>query len=115
MNRKNGICFSVILVLLFISLIVTYYYEPNDNIGEETQLSEFMNEDEYVAAIISDQYEVKEINSFVVVYDLRDNSLFLQTSIKCEDLPLELRSKIQDGIAFSNLSDLYSFLESYSS
>lgn len=57
---------------------------------------------------------VAEKNS-IVVYNIATGEKFADTDINLQDLPYGLKMEIQSGKLFKNESELYYFLESYSS
>ena len=69
---------------------------------------------------ISQEYEVfsyyiKDDDGRLVVYDTKTQSIFAQTGIETDTLPVELQSELDTGLFFQTEEDLYNFLESYSS
>lgn len=61
------------------------------------------------------QYVVMEEEGFLTVYLDNTDTVYMYTGIVSSTLPMELQEEISNGKAFSNLEDLYRFLESYSS
>ena len=63
---------------------------------------------------ISEYYFVREKDNYVVVYK-SDGTVYESTSILVENLPQVMQEQIENGIMLTNLSEVYGFLENYSS
>ena len=64
---------------------------------------------------ITYQFYIKNEDGKVVVYTVKEQEKYMDTSIEIEALPMYLQEKITVGIFFENEGKLYDFLESYSS
>lgn len=117
MSRKNSICFSIIGILLLISLLVTFMYDDKKETRQvnETQMDEFKKTKESNYEIQPYKYCVIEEDSYLVVYMSNMKDVFLKTSIPANTLSAHLQEELKSGIRFETEADLYSFLESYSS
>lgn len=117
MSRKNSICFSIIGILLLISLFVTYATNDKETTqhASETQMKEFEDAKEINYEIKPYKYLIKSENDMLVVYKDSGQNVFIRTSIPIDVLSDKLKDELKQGIRFENESDLYSFLESYSS
>ena len=62
-----------------------------------------------------EKYYVKVSGEYLSVYFSDTDRLYFETSLKVSDLPEYLREDAVNGISFSSLENLYSFLENYSS
>ena len=60
-------------------------------------------------------YYIKVVDGRLVVFENKNQSIFMETSIEFSTLSKELQEKIETGIFFQTESQLYDFLESYSS
>lgn len=114
---KRQISISIFLAILVIALAWLYIKFSND-----TQLNDkgvLTEEEEQVQEIsqeyISYQFYIKDEDGRLVVYEAQTQELFAQTGIESETLPMELQSELNTGLFFQTESDLYNFLESYSS
>lgn len=117
MSRKNSICFSVIGILLLISLFVTYATNDKSTTqhASETQMKEFEDAKEINYEIKPFKYLIKSEDNLLVVYKDNGQTVFIKTTIPIDVLSDKLKEELDSGIKFENESDLYSFLESYSS
>lgn len=61
------------------------------------------------------QFVVTEEEGFLTVYLDDTDTVYMYTGIASASLPIDLQQEISNGKIFSNLEDLYRFLESYSS
>ena len=64
---------------------------------------------------ISYEFYVKDDNGRLVVYETKTQNIYAQTAIQTKMLPLEIQQELQAGIYFKSETELYNFLESYSS
>lgn len=61
-------------------------------------------------------FYLKDTGEYLTVYDAVTDKLYFETDLKAETLPEELRKMAEgEGIPFSDLEELYHFLENYSS
>lgn len=130
MKQKIGICiFGAVLVLISACAIriIGDKNIPEDELKPtevviENQTTESTTETE---ATTEKSIQVnKEINCYefklgfkndkLVVFT-KENEVYLETGIDKENLPLEIQKRIKIGYTFKDETDLYSFLESYSS
>lgn len=61
------------------------------------------------------QYVVMDEEGFLTVYLDSPDTVYMYTGIASTTLPIDLQQEIIDGKIFTNLEDLYRFLENYSS
>ena len=64
---------------------------------------------------LDDFYWIEEDDGYVVVYYADKETVFDFTSISVKDLPLAVQMDIDDGKRVDKLSQVYGFLENYSS
>lgn len=62
-----------------------------------------------------EQYYLKLSDDYLAVYHSDTDQVYFETGLKLSDLPEYLQEKAKTGIPFSDLEELYSFLENYSS
>lgn len=121
MKRQIGICIflaSIILISIFSFVIVLDNEHKNtENTEKNTQLQEERaNEQvEQLQEPKEYKYYIKNDMGRISVYETKEDTLFMETAIESEYLPVEIQEKLIDGIYFENESDLFDFLESYSS
>ena len=114
MNRNISICFIVLsmIVIIFLTISIrneeTKLAEPTTEYNETEAVIQVDNETEYY------KYIIKCVDSRLEVY-MNDNSLFMETGILYDELPEELKQKIDTGLPIMDDEQLYDFLESYSS
>ena len=120
MNMKRQISISIFCAILLIAMVWLYIKFYNETKVQEDGLSTEMSLEEEDAITISQDYipyafYIKDAFGRVVVYAMKNQEVFMETSIITETLPLEIQLKLEDGIYFETESELYDFLESYSS
>ena len=114
MNRNISICFIVLSMIVIIFLTISIRNEETKLVESTTEYSETEaviqvdNETEYY------KYIIKCVDSRLEVY-MNDNSLFMETGILYDELPEEIKQKIETGLPIMDEEQLYDFLESYSS
>ena len=62
-----------------------------------------------------ERYYLKVSEEYLTVYYSETDQVYFETGLKLSDLPSDLQKEAKTGISFSNLEELYSFLENYSS
>lgn len=60
-------------------------------------------------------YCIKNDSGMLSVYNGASNEKYFDTGVYFEELPDEVKNKVTNGLYFFNETDLYDFLESYSS
>ncbi len=90
--------------------------ETKENSTASTQKSSTDNTTvESMNNLKEEKYYVKVSGEYLSVYFSDTDRLYFETSLKVSDLPEYLRKDAVNGISFSSLENLYSFLENYSS
>lgn len=122
MKRQVSICFLLALVVIVLTLV---YIKSNNETGRDrteqnTKNTELTTEDNKQSITSSHEYTnyyfyVKNDNGRVSVYDVKTQTLYMETSIETNLLTEELQRQLEDGIYFKTEEELYDFLESYSS
>lgn len=69
----------------------------------------------YDSSLYSSTYVLKEENGYVVVYEYPSEELYHNTGILSLSLEEDDRKALEEGIIFSDVNELFDFLESYSS
>ena len=120
MNMKRQMSVSIFLAILLIVLswlFIKYKNEtrPKENlIHTENEISK----DEAVTIsqeYISCPFYIKEMDGRLVVFESKNHTIFMETSIETNTLPFDIQRKLETGIYFQTEVELYDFLESYSS
>lgn len=84
----------------------------------ETVQTEEDREEETVESMkdmAEERYYLKLHDDYLAVYHSDTDQIYFETGLQLSDLPQDLQEKAETGITFSNLEELYSFLENYSS
>ena len=120
-NMKRQINISIFLAIIVILLALLYIKFSNDtqqnNHGVLTEESDQKDNNslEISQEYISYEFYVKDDNGRLVVYETKTQNIYAQTAIQTKMLPLEIQQELQAGIYFKSETELYNFLESYSS
>ena len=125
MKKQISVCIFLSVILVALSLAVIkrnntkkeYEQAEHTKMIEDTQ--EFIIEHETQTDIHTqesdDMFCIFERDNRLVVYEAKTKAFYMETGIVLEDLPTDIREHLKTGIFFQNESDLYDFLESYSS
>ena len=110
MNKK----YSIGLLIAFIALIGLFFlaYRISYNKALESRENE---EKQMVQNEVEICYYIKEADGYVIVYDSDQKTPYEYTSILVEDLPEHVQKQLKKGIKFTSLTQVYGFLENYSS
>ena len=116
MKSKISICFLTIVVILLalvmIEKINTQRAADNENDKEEKNEKEsLLTSNEAKNA----KYCIKNDSGMLSVYNATASEKYFDTGVYFEELPDEAKNKVTNGLYFFNETDLYDFLESYSS
>ena len=110
MNKKYGIGFligTIVLVVLFF-----FAYRISYSRAQEKEMKKHVvNAEEE----IENCYYIKESDGYVTVYTSDQKTVYEYTSILVDELPEKIQEKVKKGIKVTSLSQLYGFLENYSS
>lgn len=60
-------------------------------------------------------YIIKDSDGRVVVYRTETMEVYMETGIRTDQLPEEIKNRLDGGIGFADEESLFDFLESYSS
>jgi len=64
---------------------------------------------------VGNYYYIKEKDGYVIVYEGDEKTVYEYTTIHVEDLPEQTQKALKKGIKVNSLSQIYGFLENYSS
>ena len=104
MIRKYSIGFLMIIII-FICFTIYKAEVKNEN--------ELRNSPQEVKAEDSYFY-IRNEGGYVVVCK-SDDTIYEYTSIKIKELPMFMQNEIKNGLRLNSLSEVYGFLENYSS
>lgn len=125
--KKYYICFFLLAVFLTASLLTgayIYLYQPKqaEPIPGQVFESELAPEDN--AVINQDQVEKREEEKtyclvaeegFLLVFAKDRDNVCLDTHMPLAEFPVEEQEKLMEGIWFSTMLEVFSYLESYTS
>lgn len=110
MNKKYGIGFLIATIVLiglfFLAYRISYNRALDKQEAEERQMVQ--NELEIC-------YYIKEADGYVIVFESDQRTVYEYTSIVVSDLPENIQKQLEEGIKFTSLTQVYGFLENYSS
>ena len=119
---KRQISISIFLSILVIILAFLYIKFFNANKSEEQKKNEQLVENitENLSVPISQEYQsylffIKEEYGRLVVFETKTQEFYMDTGIESWNLPNDLQKELERGIFFKTESELYDFLENYSS
>ncbi len=122
MKRQMSICiFLAIIVIVLTLLYIKFNNENGRNQTDDTTAPiENSTENNTQSLTSSNEYSTyyfyaKNDNGRISVYDVKTQTLYMETGIEVEFLPEELQQELESGIYFKTEEELYDFLESYSS
>lgn len=118
MRRTISICFFAFFLLLY-TFGLFLLWKPEEQEKTEKLMAETENTEYQTAESMSVQmnyrYWIYEENGYLIVYESDGSTVFLETTIQMINLEQDLQERVRAGIGFLNESELYDFLESYSS
>lgn len=94
--------------------LITKYYCDEDNLEENTISQEELNE-EAIETTNTPLFLLAEEDGMVVILYYQSREEYDKTNIYVWDLSLGLQEEIKNGIPIKNFTQLYDFLENYSS
>lgn len=123
MKSKISICFLTIVVILLALVMIekintqraadkaAIIAQSNENDKEENKKESLLTSNEAKNA----KYCIKNDSGMLSVYNATASEKYFDTGVYFEELPDEAKNKVTNGLYFFNETDLYDFLESYSS
>lgn len=124
MKSKISICFLTIFIILLalftIEKINTQRAADNAAITAQNKDMDKDANDKKESLQTSNEaknasYCIKNNSGMLSVYNGAANEKYFDTGVYFEELPDEVKNKVTNGLYFFNETDLYDFLESYSS
>ena len=114
MKKQISVC--IFLSIVLIALVFAFIKFNNGKEQEHTQLTEEATDSLEISQKYTQyMFYVIEEDTHLVVYETKNDNLYMETGISAKDLPLELQKDLKMGFFFETERDLYDFLESYSS
>ena len=122
MKSKISICFLTIVVILLALVMIEKIntQKAADKASIIAQSNENDKEEEKESLLTSNEaknakYCIKNDSGMLSVYNGSASEKYFDTGVYFEELPEEVKNKVTNGLYFFNETDLYDFLESYSS
>lgn len=124
MKSKISICFLTIFIILLalftIEKINTQRAADKAAITAQSKDMDKAANDKKQSLQTSNEaknasYCIKNDSGMLSVYNGAANEKYFDTGVYFEELPDEVKNKVTNGLYFFNETDLYDFLESYSS
>ena len=117
---KRQVSVSIFLAVLVIVLAWMYIKFSNETRIEENVITTENDVSKEQSVTISQEYTsypyyIKVEDGRLVVFETKNQSIYMETSIEISTLPQEIQENLEAGIFFQNEGELYDFLESYSS
>lgn len=124
MKSKIGICFLTIFIILLAlftiekintqraadqAAITAQNKDMDKDANDKKQSLQTSNEAKNAS------YCIKNDSGMLSVYNGAASEKYFDTGVYFEELPDEVKNKVTNGLYFFNETDLYDFLESYSS
>ena len=126
MKKQISVCIFLSIILIALSFVFIRFNNEkkekqqadNTQLMEITQQAQMQMEEATESETETESqylFCIQEKDNRLVVYEEKTGSVYMETGIMANDLPKELYETLKDGIFFETESDLYDFLESYSS
>lgn len=124
MKSKIGICFLTIVIILLglVTIEKINTQRAADNAAKIAQSKNNDNEENDKKSSLQTSNEaenasycIKNDSGMLSVYNGAASEKYFDTGVYFEELPDEVKNKVTNGLYFFNETDLYDFLESYSS
>ena len=109
MRAKKSI--GILLFFIFLVFVFVFIYR----IGYYIALTELEEETAEKFQSLNDFYWIKEDDGYVVVYYADEETVFDNTTIPIKTLPITVQMELDEGKRVESLSQVYGFLENYSS
>lgn len=117
MKKMISICFLIVFLtagaLWIDQNIIRQPESENITLSKDTENSEDMTES--MSLLPSAKYYIASENGKIVIYYSDKKTIYYETSISTGQLPDEIKEKITKGFFIETDTELYEFLENYSS
>lgn len=113
MRKRYSIGFLILTVgiIVMFSFVYRIHYQ---RLLEQYEL-EIKQEDTRTQGDVENYYYIKEQDGYVIVFESDERTVYEYTSIRVDELPEKMQESIKKGIKVDSLSQIYGFLENYSS
>lgn len=122
MKRQISICIFLSIIVIFLAFLYIKFNNETGRGKREPISFESTTETEDNEPFVSSGnnyvtyyfYAVEE-DGRISIYDVKSQTLYMETGIEVDVLPLEIQQKLESKIFFETEGELFDFLESYSS
>lgn len=125
--KKYGICL-LLFIVTSIACLLTGFVITRKNVRQETAVSDatyetetvtenrvVINQEQVEPAVKAEKYYLVSETGFLLVFSEDQSTICLYTHIPITDFPEKEQDRLRDGIWFSSMPEVYSYLESYTS
>lgn len=125
--KKYGICLLLIVVTSVACFFAGYWITkqnirvepaiPNTTYETETvtENRQVVNQEKVEPIVRPEKYYLVSETGFLLVFSADQDTICLYTHIPITDFPEKEQERLREGIWFSSIPDIYSYLESYTS
>ena len=113
MRKRYSIGFLILTVGIIVAFSFVYRIHYQRLLNQYEQ--ELTKEDARTQGNVENFYYIKERDGYVIVYEADEKTVYEYTSIRVDELPEKMQESIRKGIKVDSLSQIYGFLENYSS
>lgn len=110
MSKKYSIGFLIGFIILILLFFFAYRFSYNRALDKQQAEERQMVQNELEIC-----YFIKEADGYVIVLEADKKTVYEYTSILIEDLPQHVQEQVKEGIKLTSLTQVYGFLENYSS
>ena len=82
---------------------------------EEPSVHLVLNMEEVRNELLNESYYLVAEEGYLIVYDSEKESVNLFTHMPLTEFPIKEQERLMEGIWFSTMAEIFSYLESYSS
>lgn len=122
MKRQISICIFISALVIVLGLLYTKIHNEDNKPQKEqvVEVTEHESTEDDKSVTISQEYNTyyfyaKDDEGRVSIYDMKSQTLYMETGIESNMLPESVQKELESGIYFKDEMELYDFLESYSS
>ena len=87
----------------------------DESVPEETMLHVVLNQEEIRHEIVKEKYCLVAEEGYLIVYDSDLETVNLFTHMPLAEFPIREQERLMEGIWFTTMAEIFSYLESYSS
>lgn len=110
MDKKYSIGFFIGFLVLIVLFVIAYRISYQRALDKQE-----LEEQQMVQKELEICYYIQEADGYVIVMEADRKTVYEYTSILIEDLPENIQKKVKEGMKVYSLTQVYGFLENYSS